>query len=355
MFTKIKNWLNKDNHLLWTSITALILVGLIAMYFIGPYFDARVNQETGFLFGKSLPFFIIGFLAMLGLSRFSKKWVVRFSWVWGGLAFILMLSTIFMPHVVMGATRYAFLFGIPVDPFVMMLPAYIVLMSHWLSKEKANKTLVTIGTTALTLFIVGVAFRAPYVFMAQAYLVLFLLMGFKARKNIPGVFYTGVALLVAFVAMTVLAVLHFPYLTHKIMNHGNYAVQLSVQAVKSSALVGSTQESLALLPKMVNGIDDFVLSSLIAKFGYLMGLLVLALYGFVAKGLTNAIQDTKDQFAKMLTTGTLGLFVFYIFMALAVALGVLATAAYWPFISFGGTLFLTWCILFGLVIAVNRK
>lgn len=355
MLAKIKNWLKTDNHLLFTSITALILIGVLAMYCIGPYFDARIQHEAGFLFGKSIPFFVIGYLLMLGCSRLSKKWLLRISWGLGIVGLMLMIKTIVSPIFIMGSARYVKIGTAMIDPFVITLPAYIVLMSHWLSKEKTKQTWITIGTTLLTLFIALAAFMAPYVFIAQVYLLLFLIMGFKARKNMPWVFYTGMAIFTGLVLLMLLAVFHWPHIQHKIMNHGNYAVQLSVQAVKSSALVGSTQESLALLPKMVNGIDDFVLSSLIAKFGYLMGLLVLALYGFVAKGLTNAIRNTKDQFARMLATGTLGLFAFYILMALAVALGVLATAAYWPFISFGGTLFLTWCILFGFVMAINNK
>lgn len=360
MFTKIKNWLNKDNHLLWTSITALVIIGLIAMYSIGPYFDARVNQEAGFFFGKSLPFFVIGFLAMLGLSRFSKKWVVRFSWVWGGLAFILMLSTIFMPHVVKGTTRYAFLFGIPVDPFVMMLPAYIVLMSHWLSKDKANKTWTTIGATALTLFIVLAAIHAPYVFMAQVYVLLFIIMTFKARKNVPGAFYLGIGTLIAFAALMILAAFTMPHVQARLMylvdsNPMYSQTWYAVKALTHSTLVGNTPESLAALKVLPDSISDYMFTSMIAKFGILMGILILALYGCIAKGLTDTIRNTKDKFNKQLSIGTLGLLAIFVFMGLAVAFGILATAAYWPLIGFGGTMFLTWCVLFGFVIAVNRK
>ena len=94
---------------------------------------------------------------------------------------------------------------------------------------------------------------------------------------------------------------------------------------------------------------------MIAKCGILVGLLILALYGCVAKGLTDTIQNTKDQFDKILSVGTLGLFAIYTIMALAVAFGVFAVAAYWPFISFGGAMLWTWCILFGFVLAMNKN
>ena len=34
MFQKIKNWLNTNNHLLWVSIPALMIIGLISVYFV---------------------------------------------------------------------------------------------------------------------------------------------------------------------------------------------------------------------------------------------------------------------------------------------------------------------------------
>lgn len=34
---------------------------------------------------------------------------------------------------------------------------------------------------------------------------------------------------------------------------------------------------------------------------------------------------------------------------------VVTAAAYWPFINYAGTMFFAWCILFGFVIAANRK
>lgn len=359
LWNKTKTWLNTNNHLLWVSIIALVVLGLLEMYFIGPYQAARVNFEPNIFFNKFWPFALVGTIILFAFSKLSKKWVVRISWILGIFAFLLMLSTIVWPHYIAGSSRYAFFLGGAFDPYAIMLPPYIVLMSHWLSKDKANRKWTTIGTVLLTLFIVFAAFTAPYIFMVQVYLLLFIIMAFKARKNVPWVFYTGLGVLIVFAAFMALAIMHYPHVQHRIMQMFSAApvnsqTYIAQHALTSSAIVGSTTESLHWLAMLPESVTDYMFTGMIAKFGILMGLLILALYGCIAKGLTNAIQNTKDKFNKMFSTGALGMFAIYTIMGLLVAFGVLATAAYWPFIGFGGTMLLTWCVLFGFVMALNK-
>lgn len=66
--------------------------------------------------------------------------------------------------------------------------------------------------------------------------------------------------------------------------------------------------------------------------------------------------NSHHQTAKILNFQTKTATRIYTIVALLVAFGILATAADWPFLGYaGGTLFLTWCILFGFVLAMNRK
>jgi cell division protein FtsW (lipid II flippase) len=365
LWNKIKNWMNTDNHLLWVSIIALIGLGLCGMFFIGPYEMGRYHMtqwwSKNMFFDKFWPFVLAGIIILFAFSKLSKKWIIRISWILGIFAFLLMLLTIFYPVYIHGASRYAFIFGTPISPYMVMLPPYIVLMSHWLSKDKANKKWITIGTTALTLFIVLAAINAPYIFMAQVYMLLFIVMTFMARKNVPSAFCLGIGTLIVFAALMVLAAFTMPHVQMRLMHlfDGNLVYHTqgwwAVHALTHSTFIGNTPESLTALKVLPGSIDDFMFTSMIAKFGYLVGLLILGLYGCIAKGLINLIRNTKDRFAKMLATGILGMFAIFVFMALAVAFGLLKTAAYWPLISFGGTMLLVWCVSFGFVIAGNRE
>ena len=354
-FQKIKSWLSKDNNLIWTSVVALMIIGLLSVYFLGAYASARLGVTPNYFFDKSFVYVLIGLLFMILASRLSNKSIIRFCWVLGIFGLLMILLGLINPTYIAGSARYVKLGSVVLNPFVITLPAYVVLVSHWLSKENAKQSWVMAGITLVTLFIAVAAFMAPYVFMTQVYLLLFFIMGFKARKNTPGIFYTGICILIILGLMMAFATLTMPHIQHKILNFGNYATQTSVHAITSSALVGNTPESLASLSRLPGLISDFMFTGIIAKFGILMGLLVLALYGFVFNGLTHMIHNAKDKFSKMLSFSTLWLLAIYVIMAVMVAFGLLSTASYWPFISFGGTTFIIWCMLFGFVLAENKK
>ncbi len=359
MFAKMKNWLNTNNHLLWVSIIALVVLGLLGMCFVGPYEAARRNFEPNIFFNKFWPFALVGTVIMFAFSKLSKKWVIRTSWVLGIIGLLLMIKTIIDPTLINGSARWVNIGSAYIDPFMMSLPAYIVLMSHWLSKEKQNKTWTTIGTSTLTLFIIWAALIAPYVFMSQIYLLLFCILTFEARKDNSAAFKVGMIALISFVALFVLAIWQLPHVYTRIdlMFHPQMYSQtwIARQALANSAIIGNTTESLHWLATLPYSTSDYMFTSMIAKFGILMGLLIIALYGCLAKGRTNTSRNTKDKFNKLMTTGTLGLLAILVITGLAVAFGWLGSAAYWPLIGFGGMAFLTWSVLLGFVLAINKK
>ena len=359
LLQKIKNWLNTGNHLLWSSIIALMVIGLTSVYFIGAYESTRIGFEPSFLFNKYWLYALVGFLFMLGCSRLSKKAIIRISWIWGVIGLLLMLLTLIDPWYVNGSSRYVRILMWTIDPFVMTLPAYIVLMSHWLSKERTKTFWVTTGITLLTLFIVLTAFMAPYVFMTLVYSFIFILMVFKARKNMPGLYKVGIFGLIAAIAMLVLAVIYMPHvnarLTHFFYHPAYSQIGISIDALKHSTLIGSTSESLRWLSALPESSTDFMFTGIVAKFGILMGLLVLALYGFMVKGLARIIHTTKDKFNELLATGTLGLLLIYVVSSVFTAFGILAHSSVLPFVSFMTTQFLAWSVLFGFALSSNKK
>ena len=154
LLQKIKNWLNSDNNLLFAATSTLILLSLVVIYFVGPYESVRLQHSANFLFNKYWLYAVIGLLAFIMYSNLSKKWVLRLSWIIGVLGILMMIFNIVSPEYIFGSARYFHVFWLFVDPFLMTLPAYIVLMSHWLSSDKANKKLVSCVATITSLFII---------------------------------------------------------------------------------------------------------------------------------------------------------------------------------------------------------
>ena len=327
-----------------------MIVGLFALYFVGPYEAARLHADPNSIFVKMVPFFILGFVLLIACSRLPKTWLIRICVALGAVGLILILKTLVAPEYVNGSARYVRLGGTVINPFVITLPAYIVLMSRWLGLEKP-KTWTAILTT---LFIMFAAIHAPNVFMAQVYFLLFLVMGFRARKNAPIVFYSGLAILAVLVLFMMLAASCLNHVQLRLMN-GNDLTGISLDAIKHSALFGGTSESGVALSKLPFVTTDFMVTGIIAKFGFLIGAFVLFLYGLITRGLIKAIRTTSDKFFKMLSVGTLALFAIYAIAAISVAFGLITTSACLPFISFGGTMLVTWCVLFGFVLSGTKN
>ena len=267
-----------------------------------------------------------------------------------------MLLTLIDPWYVSGSARYVRVLMWAIDPFVMTLPAYIVLMSHWLSKERIKPFWAITGISLLTMFIILTALKAPYIFMALVYSFVFILMVFKARKNMPGLYKVGIFGLIVAVALIVLSVIYMPHVQARLFqiangHPANSQIGISINALTHSTFVGNTPESLRWLSALPESSTDFMFTGIVAKFGILMGLLVLALYGLMFKGLTRIITTTKDKFKELLATGTLGLVLIYMVSSMFTAFGILAHSSVLPFVSFMTTQLLAWAVLFGFVLA----
>ena len=335
-----------------------MIIGLVSVYFVGAYDAARIGMYPYYLFNRYLPYLLIGLLIMIGFSRLSKQAIIRISWVWLVIGLFMMLSTLLAPTYINGSARWVHVLRWTFDPFVLTIPAYVVLMSHWLGKKLTKPTLSIFSMALLTLFIVVTAILAPYIFMAQVYSLLFILLTFKARKNVPGLSKAYIIALIILVAVVAFAVTQ-PHVQARLAHmfyHPQYSqVGISIDAIKHSALIGSTPESLRWLSALPESSMDFVFVGILAKFGILMGLLVFALYGCVAKGLIGIARTTKDKFKEILATGTLGLLAIYVFVTLATAFGLLVVSSYLPFVGFTTFQLLAWCALFGFVLAKGEK
>ena len=352
---KVKEWLKTGNNSLWVATAALILVGTLSIYQIAPFQEMRMELPEGFYFGRYLPYLIFGIIMMVGCSKMSKKFMIQFSYILGAFGCFLMLITMVEPHIIRGAARYVPLFGVVnIDPFMMTLPAYIVLMSNWLSKEttKEKKFRIWLGCSAITVFIMFTAIMAPYMIIAAAYALVFLVMSIQTRKNMPMAFYTSIALGLGLVAAFSYSVLTNSYM-HARLEHIMYGTSYTVQAAKavihSSSLIGSNPEAIQALTNLPDVPTDFMFAGIVGKMGYLMGALVLMLYIWASTSIYRTTQNAS-QFRKLLGAGVLTVFIFGFFGNMDTSIGGLQHASYLPFMSCSWNALLSFCIMFGFLL-----
>lgn len=127
-------------------------------------------------------------------------------------------------------------------------------------------------------------------------------------------------------------------------------IALGSGGVFGKGLLQGTQSHLNYLPEMRT---DFIFSMLAEEFGMIGGLLLFALYVLlIAYGYAIAYRS-RNHFGKLLAIGMTGVFFLYIFINVAMVMGLVPVVGVpLPLISYGGTAMLTLLIGFGLIMSV---
>ncbi len=134
-----------------------------------------------------------------------------------------------------------------------------------------------------------------------------------------------------------------------------YHIMQSKIALGSGGLFGKgfvqgTQSHLNYLPEMRT---DFIFSMLAEEFGMVGGLILFALYILLmAYGYAIALRS-RNQFGRLLALGLTGIFFLYVFINIAMVMGLVPVVGVpLPLISYGGTSMLTLLVSFGLIMSV---
>jgi rod shape determining protein RodA len=127
-------------------------------------------------------------------------------------------------------------------------------------------------------------------------------------------------------------------------------IALGSGGVFGKGFVQGTQSHLNYLPEMRT---DFIFSMLAEEFGMVGGLILFGLYILLmAYGYAIAYRS-RNQFGRLLALGLTGVFFLYVFINIAMVMGLVPVVGVpLPLISYGGTSMLTLLISFGLIISV---
>ncbi|MBL4907584.1 MAG: rod shape-determining protein RodA [Sneathiella sp.] len=127
-------------------------------------------------------------------------------------------------------------------------------------------------------------------------------------------------------------------------------IALGSGGIFGKGLVQGTQSHLNYLPEMRT---DFIFSMLAEEFGMVGGLILFALYILLmAYGYAIALRS-RNQFGRLLAVGMTGVFFLYVFINIAMVMGLVPVVGVpLPLISYGGTSMLTLLVGFGLIMSV---
>lgn len=369
--SKLTDWYFEIDRRLLGCV--LLLIGLSAIFVVsaGSVAAERIGMPWYFYLVKAIPFYILGLVFLFGASFLNKKWVLRLSAANLLFGLALLPLTVVAPHIINNSARFVSFGFFNIMPADIMKPGFIVMTAYFLSRMKErygtniflNKDAWRFDTwlswiyyLALFGLVVFIVFNHPDFGTAVLYLLVFCAMVFLA--GLPLMFipvFACIGLSMLTLAFFTLGHVHRRIIAFFTGTGDTYQVDNSVDSIRHGGLLGSGDDAFVkqYLPDVHT---DFIFAAIAEDLGAIMacGLLIF-LFCVFRRLITNAT-GARDLFVLYATGGTAALFGTQICFNMLTTLNLFAPKGMTlPFISYGGSSLLAYCLLFGMVLAIVRE
>lgn len=345
-------------HLDWPlfiSVLILVGIGLIILYSASNQ-DIGAIQRQGMRIGVA--FLVMWVLAQIPPSTY-QVWA---PWLFA-ISFLLLLAVLALGEIGKGAQRWLNLWIFQFQPSELMKLAVPMMLAWYLH----NKSL---PPSFKTLCVICLIILAPVILIAkQPDLGTALLI---AAAGFGVIILAGISgwLLLAFIGLAAALapfVWHFmhEYQRERVLTFLNperdplgsgYHIIQSKIAIGSGGFFGKgwlngTQSHLQFLPEHAT---DFIFAVTGEEFGFIGGFILLIMYGIiVSRGLYISLH-AQDTFSRLLAGGLSLMLFISAFVNMGMVTGILPVVGVpLPFVSYGGTSFVTLIASFGILMSIH--
>jgi len=309
-------------------------------------------------------------MGLLVVAAMDYRWLNRFAYALHGFGLLLLLAVLIKGRTGMGAQRWLSLGVLAFQPseigkifFILALSRYFSGVKKSLGMQEVLKVSGLFLIPPLLLLLLQPDLGTGLIF-CFIFACMILIVGVQRRVLIALVL--SVALAVPFLGSVFWSGLK-PYQRNRILafvqpqadpSGIGYQINQSKITIGSGALLGKgylkgTQGTLRFLPEKHT---DFVFSIFAEEWGFVGSVALLMLYLLVlVRGLETA-QMAKDRFGYFVSMGIVSMFALYIFINIAMTLGLAPVVGVpLPFMSYGGTALLTNFAAVGLLVNIRMR
>lgn len=368
--SKLTSWYFEiDRPLLWCVI-GLIFIGMWAMVSAGSVAAERIGQPWHFFIVKALPFYAVGLVTLLVASSLNKKWVLRLSAlnVVGCLG--LLLVTLVAPAAVKGSARWVDLGVASVMPSDLMKPGFIVITAWFLAMMQKkyganiffNREVWRLRWLSwwpyLAVFAGAFVIILTHPDLGTATLYFMVLSAMVFMAGLPLVMIPvliGCASVFGLFAFFTMSHVHNRIVGFFTGGGDNYQIRKSIASIRHGGLLGSGDDAF-VKQSLPDAHTDFVFSAIAEDSGAIVAGVLLCVMLYVLKRLVTDASRARDPFVFYVAGGAAALFGTQVCINLMSALHLFAPKGMTlPFISYGGSSFVAFCLLFGMVLAIVRE
>ncbi|CAO4843228.1 MAG: Peptidoglycan glycosyltransferase MrdB [Holosporales bacterium] len=315
--------------------------------------------------------FAFGLFLMLIMANIEARSWMASAYIFYATSLILLLLVEFMGFVGMGAQRWLDLQLFNLQPSELMRIALLLALARYFYDKDADDLLywkTLLPPLLMVLVPVLLVCRQPD--LGTALLLLFGAVSIFFVGGIHWGYFAGGFSLVLCLIPVFWSFLH-DYQKNRVLNfltperdpsNTGYHVIQSKIALGSAGLFGKgflkgSQSHLNFLPEKQT---DFIFAMFCEEFGFFGGVFLILLYGFWLFSCLEIVLSLKQRFHQLLGVGIVSSFFVYVFVNIAMVVGLLPVVGIpLPFFSYGGTALVTLLmsqgILFSLYLSQNRK
>lgn len=372
--SRLTSWyFETDKTLLWLVLGMIFVAMIMAISSGSANFvrtGGRIQWYTFFM--RMIPFYIIGCATLIGASMASRKTIMRLSWADIIVCFLLLVGTVVHPHLLNNSHRWFVVPGLPnIMPSDLMKPGFVIITAWFISKMRAiygndmfdlKRTVMQVKTwswvwyLAPLMLVLAIQFWHPDFGTMLLYLLTLGIMLFLAGLPMRLVATLG-GVGGALVAFGVALLPHVRARTLAMFGAVDPTSQIGIalRAIRNGGLFGAGDKA-DIVEHLPMAESDFVLSVISENFGAIASCVLIIILFCVVARLIKQSRSVCDDFASMAVSGAAAMFGIQVCINLASTLRLMpAKGMTLPFISHGGSSLVSYCLLFGMILALIRE
>ncbi|MHC2252957.1 putative lipid II flippase FtsW [Bradyrhizobium embrapense] len=357
--TPFSDWWWTVDKLLLVAIAALMLAGVILSLAASPPVATRIGLDPFHFFNRHVMFLVPSLIVLIGVSFMTPRQIRRTALVVFVLSIALIVLTLLVGPEVKGSRRWITLLGVNIQASEAAKPAFVI-VAAWLFAESTKRPEMPATSMALVLLMTLVSLLVMEPDFGQTMLIttvwgaLFFIAGMRmiwvfGLAGAAGAGLFGAYLLVPHVAGRI----------KRFMNPASgdtFQVDTAMEAFWNGGWFGLGPGEGIAKRSLPDSHTDFVFAVAAEEFGIILCLMLVALFGFIVIRTLTRAYATEDMFSRFAASGLAILFGVQATINMAVNLQLIpAKGMTLPFISYGGSSFVSLAYGVGMMLALTRQ
>lgn len=355
-------WWHSLDSVLLVSFLILIGLGVWLILAASPAVATHHNWSTFVLIKRHLFLMGPGIVLLLGCSCLTQRQMLRTALMGGVLIWVALWIVLWMGIEVKGARRWLSFQGFSLQPSEFLKPAMIIVTAKILSTPYFPIPKNFMVVLVLTLAAVIPLLLQPDIGMMVLVTAVTFIQCFVA--GLPWLWVGGSAGLAGLGAISIY--LCFPHTVHRIQSFlgggasdpfgSQYQTLQALKGFAAGGFWGGGPGTGTVLDHLPDSHADFIFAVAGEEMGLLACLLILSCYALVIfRSLWKVFQES-DSFYALAIVGLSAQLALQVFLNVGSVLHLIPTKGMTlPFISYGGSSFLSLCWGMGMLLALTRR